>query len=99
MMSSETDYLRKQIAKIRRREKVTILVIVLGSLLMLLGTYAGLIVAKGVEGRYHPYIHLSILTLIFGFLIVAVGCGVNIYYGRKRSEYMKQLTGMTRMSD
>jgi len=98
-MSNETDYLRKQIAQARRREKIAILVIVLGSLLILLGTYAGLIVAKGVEGRYHPYINLSIFTLIFGFLIVAAGCGVNTYYGWKRSKYMKQLTGTMHTSD
>jgi len=99
MMSSETDWLREQIAKARRREKMALLVIVLGFLLILLGTYAGLIVAKGVEGRYHPYIDQSIFALVFGFLIVAVGCGVNIYYGWKRSEYMKRLTGMVHMSD
>jgi len=99
MMSSKTDWLRKQIAKARRREKMAILVIILGVLLMVLGIYAGLIVAKGVEGRYHPYIHLSVFTLVFGFLIVAVGSGVNIYYGRKRSEYVKRLTGTMHMSD
>ena len=98
-MSNERDYLRKQIAQARLREKIALLVIVLGSLLMLLGTYAGLIVVKGAEGRYHPYINLSVFTLVFGFLIVAVGCGVNIYYGWKRSEYMKQLTVVTHMSD
>jgi len=98
-MSSETDWLHEQIAKAKRREKITILVIVLGFLLILLGIYAGFIVVKGVEGRYHPYIDLSIFTLISGFLIVAVGCGVNIYYGWKKSEYMKRLTGMVHMSD
>jgi len=98
-MSSETDWLHEQIAKARRREKMAILIIVLGSLLILLGTYAGLIVVKGAEGRYHPYINLSIFTLVFGFLIVAVGCGVNTYYGSKRSKYMKQLTGMMHTSD
>jgi len=98
-MSNETDWLREQIAKAKRREKMALLVIVLGFLLILLGIYAGLIVVKGVEGRYHPYINLSIFTLISGFLIVAVGCGVNIYYGWKRSQYMKQLTGMVHLSD
>ena len=99
MMYNDTDYLRKQIAKARRREKMAILVIVLGSLLILLGIYAGLIVEKGAGGRYHPYINLSIFTLTFGFLILAIGGGVNTYYVWKRSEYMKQLTGTMRTSD
>ena len=99
MMSDETDYLRKQIVKARFREKMAVLVIVLGSLLTLVGIYAGLIVEKGAEGRYHPYIDLSIFILISGFLIIAIGGGMNTYYGWKRSQYMKQLTGMMHTSD
>jgi len=88
-MSRKTDHLHEQIAKARRRERMAILVIVLGVVLMVLGIYAGLIVVKGVEGRYHPYINLSVFTLIFGFLIVAIGGVANTYYGRKRFEYSK----------
>lgn len=61
-----------------------------------LGIYAGLIVKKGgAGGPYHPYIALSIFTFILGFLIVAIGGGLNTYYGRKRLEYSKFMRGYT----
>ena len=93
--------LKEQIEETRHNERLSGISVIIGVILMGVGTIVGLIpTATRREGSYivtyHPYADAAIFALILSVIFVVMGAGILIYYRNKRRKLLSQLNKIER---